>query len=92
MQDFPTVKVQIEGARTAIMSALNLHGRDVQAYADQQIQAAIENFDFAAEVKKAVSDVRKGAIVNAVARSFKYGEGAAWLQQEIDKVFRKAQK
>ena len=75
----PTIKLEINGMKAAIVSALGLVGSDLGQYIESEVDKAINSFDWQGEVER----VSHEAIRECIAAFFKDGQGRRVVREAI---------
>lgn len=85
MQAFPVIKIEIEEMKHAILHHFNAYQSKLSDYVREQIEIAIQCYDFESEVKKAVD----GVITQALEQYFKWGDGNKLISKTLTEALNK---
>ena len=82
MSEFPQIKLEIQEMRHAIMHHFDAYQQEVSKEVNRMIAGAIKNYDFEAEVEKAVHSI----LTASIKESFAYGEGRKAVKASVEKA------
>jgi hypothetical protein len=84
--DMPIIRLEIEGMKHSIVTALAAHGGRVSKAVEAEIDHFLTTFDWSASVRSAMVPILNSLIADAVKRHFEYGEGRALVMGEVVRV------
>lgn len=83
----PTIRIEIEHMREAILHQFINHQDEITKAVESQLKLAIEKFDFAGEIEKQTNECLK----TIISQYFQYGSGERMLREltkeSLDKIF-----
>ncbi len=89
MTNLPTIRLEIEGMRHAILHAISAYNADVEKYLADETKKFVEGYDFQAAVQRTLGPVFDDAIRKALERHFAYGPGRDAIEQAVAEMMPK---
>jgi hypothetical protein len=83
MLELPTIRLEIEGMRHAILHAFSQHNRDIEEYLQKETEKFVKGYDFQAAVAKSLGPLFDEIVRKAVERHFTYGPGREAIEKAI---------
>ena len=75
----PTIRLEVEGMKAAIVSAIGLHGSELGLHIESSIDKAIDGYDWDGEIAKAADEVIKDTLKHY----FSFGIGRTLIHTVI---------
>jgi hypothetical protein len=79
--------------RQSMIVALSTYNQEVEGYVQDELQKALDTFDYEGTVKDIARDIIKETITRAITNYFGYGEGYKLIEQLVaENIFTKEAK
>lgn len=90
----PMIHIELQNLREHVVHALTMRNQELVVEVDKAVKAAIDNFDFHAEVRNHATAIIKRAvessIQSAVAQAFSWDHGAEGPRMQLAKIVKEA--
>lgn len=83
MLELPRIKIEVENMKYAIIHAFSSHNREIEEVVNKQLEAAIANYPFEAEVYRLSGEIITQSIKDSLSDYFKYGEGRKAIDELV---------
>ena len=85
MLDLPQIRLEVERMRHSVIHAFSAHTEDVKHAVEQELERAVNEFNFEAAVRRECNRVLNDVIAQTIKKFFTFGEGREAVEGAVYK-------
>ena len=85
MNQFPEIRLDLQGLKMGVIHHLSSYNREMEEYVGAELEKIVQDFDFDKVIRETSAEAIKSATEKAIKDYFNYGEGFEEIKKMVAK-------